>query len=189
MKFLILFLIFFLPVNLFADFVIDYYQITNNSILGQLSIETGMIRSEQTYQSAVKNREALLSNGIIIADDTIIDSIKNEYQLGNYKVQIVLKIFPPTEHGYGGGNYTSQLSVKINEIEKLNIPFGYYAPFNELSINKIVLHSDGIIYYTGEFSKNGMMQKLDLFDYSFFTTLEDQKKCLTEKELNSIISK
>jgi len=124
-------------------------------MLGQLSIETGLLRSEQTYQSAVKNRKSLLNNGIIIADDTINDSIKNEYQLGNYQVKIVLIIFPSAEHGYGGGNYTPQLSVKINGIEKLNIPFGYYAPYNEISINKIVLHSDGIIYYTGEYSKNG----------------------------------
>lgn len=135
--------IFILVLALFvwADVVVDYAQVRNERGLGFIKIDYGSLFTPEVYQFARENGDSLRAEGVFVAD-TAMSHTRTD-TLGEYHITTTIDFYAPRGTGYGGGNWTSNISITINGVEKVNIPFGYLALWDDLRVKSIVIQSGG----------------------------------------------
>ena len=168
-----------------ADYVVGYFKIENDPTLNVLRIRSESFRGESKHRDASKKRKELENRDVFLVDGTHRKSYLRSYKLNGQQVEVKLTITPPSNRGFGGANYSTMISVRIDGLEKINIPFGYHAHLNNLNMKQITLYGDGVINYRLSCDRKGGSP--DLLDYSFFDSIEARKKKLTTKLLIDLL--
>lgn len=125
-----------------ADWITDYVRYTDAPELGQIVIESGRVRGSRSVQSAVRSSSNLSAKNIFVGAGSKDSRYKRVARYGKHVIQSNIIFHPPTGIGYGGGNYSAELAVSIDGVEKIHCNLGYVARENNLHVQKIVIYPE-----------------------------------------------
>ena len=134
-------LLFFAPAAK-ADWISDFVRYTDSAELGQIVIESGRVRGYKSVHSAQKSASVLSARNIFVGSSTDERRYKRTARHGKHIVQTSIVFRPPTGVGYGGANYSADLSVDIDGVRKVRCNLGYVARENNLHVEKVVIYPE-----------------------------------------------
>jgi hypothetical protein len=131
-----------------ADWFADYIEYRFSPTLGSIKINTGTVRG-QKYCDYITNREnisQLATRNIFSCADSVAHTYKRTARLGKYTIGTVIKILPPTGHGYGGAVPTRRVQIFIDNRKKIDCSFDCVPWLEDITVSSITLYpEDGIM--------------------------------------------
>lgn len=125
-----------------ADWISDYVRYTDSPELGQIVIEAGRVRGYNSVRSAQKSTDGLSARNIFVGSGNGERRYKRTARYGKHVIQSSIVFRPPTGIGYGGANYSADLSVVVDGVSKVRCNLGYVARENNLHVEKIVIYPE-----------------------------------------------
>ncbi len=125
-----------------ADWITDYVRYTDSAELGQIVIESGRVRGQNSVRCASNSMTSLSSRNVFVGAGSTDRVYRRTSKHGRHVISTTITLHPPGGVGYGGGNYQAELSLKIDGEKKVHCNLGYLASENNLHVEKIVIYPE-----------------------------------------------